>query len=205
MQDEIITPSKNTKKAKIVRVYVDGSSHLQTKSAGWGCVVVQNGQPKSSSGTLEGTNNLAELTGFITGLGKVLAIQTNSSGIVVARMYSDSSYVLKELFEFTLSKRDVCKLVGSVCVGLDGKLDLTGWSRSRFPKTHVELWVQCFAMLDLVAKNGIVYFYWIRGHQSESTAPPGLRMDVARHNLADKLAESASATPTMSTTPNKNI
>ena len=120
------------------RVYTDGACRGNPGPGGWGALLISGEHRKELSGSEDHTtNNRMEL------LAAIRALEALKNPGTIARVYTDSQYVIKGMSEWVASWKK------------------RGWKTAdKKPVKNQDLWER----LDALAEQHDLEWHWVRGH-----------------------------------------
>jgi ribonuclease HI len=123
---------------KHIEIYTDGACRGNPGPGGWGVLLISGEHRKELAGSeAHTTNNRMELMGAIRG------IEALKKQGTVARVYTDSQYVIKGISEWVAGWKQ------------------RGWKTAdKKPVKNQDLWER----LDALAEQHEIEWHWVRGH-----------------------------------------
>ena len=123
---------------KHIEIYTDGACRGNPGPGGWGVLLISGEHRKELSGSEpHTTNNRMELMGAIRG------VEALKKPGTVARIYTDSQYVIKGISEWLAAWKQ------------------RGWKTAdKKPVKNQDLWER----LDALAEQHELEWHWVRGH-----------------------------------------
>jgi len=140
-------------KAKIIKIYTDGSCRGNPGPGGYGILLkYKNSQKQISEGFRLTTNNRMELLAVIVALKSLKLDSSVTFKKFKLEIYSDSKYV-----------------IDAVNLGWAKKWQSNNWRRAKNkPALNTDLWEQLLELIEKIEKaSHLISWYWVKGHSGQ--------------------------------------